>query len=418
MTDLSAINPFAPAILACPHPFNRQLREQAPVYHCPKTGIYFVSSYDLVMDIAKNNKVFSSKFSSMMRSFERDRKKDKNPDEELLAIQRQGFPRIDTMLTQDPPEQRRYRALCQKPFSVRNVAKLKPYLTALSNELIDSFIDAGMCNWMETFCVPLPVNMIAKILGVPLLDMDLFKAWSDANVYQFAAGQTREELLRSAQLVVDFQHYFAAKIEDRQRQPTDDVLSDIVNSSADGEQPMNVAECISVISQLLVAGNETTTATFAEGMHLLINNPEQLAKVQNNPALIPNMVEEMLRLSTPSAQMWRLVKKDTNVGGVDIPAGSTVMIKWISANRDDDHYPDSDRFDVERPNSRKHLAFGQGVHHCPGAPLARQELEIGWQVILQRMCNFRSETDLTFHPSLLLHAPVEMEIEFDKVTSV
>jgi cytochrome P450 len=220
--------------------------------------------------------------------------------------------------------------------------------------------------------------------------------------------------MHSSQLVVDFQHYFAQKIEDRQRQPTDDVLSEIVNSTADGERPMNIPECLSVIAQLLVAGNETTTATFAEGMSLLINNPDQLKKVQKNRKLIPNMVEEMLRLATPSAQMWRIVTQDTNIGGVDIPKGSTVMIKWISANRDEQFYPDGHRFDVERHNSRRHLAFGQGIHHCPGAPLARLELEIGWEVILDRMTNFSTDTELEFHPSLLLHAPVGIHIKFNK----
>ena len=408
MAKLTKTNPFDPSVLMGPHTYNRYLREEAPVYHCQKTGIYFVSTYDLVMEVAKNEKVYSSKFSTMMKG-------DQARDEELLAIQSRGFPRIDTMLTQDPPEQRRYRSLCQKPFSVSSVKKLRPYLKFLANDLIDGFIDEGKCNWMDDFCVPFAVNMIARILGVPLKDMDLFKAWSDANVYQFAAGQTRAELLRSAQLVVDFQHYFAEKIEDRQRQATDDVLSDIVNSGIDGEEPMNVAECISVIAQLLVAGNETTTAVFAEGMYLLIKNPDQLAMVQEDATLIPNMVEEMLRFCTPSAQMWRIVKTDTELGGTVIPAGATVMVKWISANRDEAFYPDGDRFDVKRENSKKHLAFGQGVHHCLGAPLARQELEVGWQLVLERMTHFKTSTELKFHPSMLLHAPVGIEIEFDKI---
>ena len=304
-----------------------------------------------------------------------------------------------------------------KPFSASSVAKLQPYIVSLSNEIIDQFIDDGKCNWMKAFAVPLPVRMIAYILGVPIDDLDLFKEWSDASIYQFAAGRDRAELLRTAQLIVDFQHYFAEKIEARQKQPTDDVLSDIVNSSADGEKPMNVAECLSVISQLLVAGNETTTSTFAEGMHLLATHPEQLKLVQDDPSLIPNMVEEMLRLSTPSAQMWRIAKEDSVVGGVEIPAGSTLMLKWISANRDDDIFPNPDAFDVTRDNLKNQIAFGKGVHHCLGAPLARQELTVGWHVILERMTNFHlppGEEELDFLPSLLLHGPSDLNIEFDR----
>jgi len=337
-------------------------------------------------------------------------------DLEMEAILKKGYRRVDTMLTADPPRQRRYRALCQKPFSASSVAKLRPYIENLANELIDDIIDDGKCNWMDAFAVPMPVRMIAYILGVPLSDMALFKEWSDANVYSFSAGQTREGALNAARLVVDFQHYFADKIESRKHQPTDDVLSDIVNSSADGEQPMDIEECLSVISQLLVAGNETTTSTFAEGMHLLATHPEQVKLVQDDPSLIPNMVEEMLRLSTPTAQMWRICKEDTQVGGVLIPAGATMMIKFGSANRDANQFSEPDSFDVTRDNLKTQIAFGQGVHHCLGAPLARQELIVGFEVILKRLTNFRlpeGEETLNFLPSLLLHPPADLNLIFD-----
>jgi cytochrome P450 len=321
------------------------------------------------------------------------------------------------MLTQDPPEQRRYRALCRKPFSVSSVTKIQPYIRDLANELIDNIIDEGKCNWMDAFAVPMPVRMIAYILGVPLTDMALFKKWSDSNVYQFAAGQTREGLLAAAQDVVDFQHYFAEKIEARKANPTDDVLSDIVNSSADGEKPMNIPECLSVLSQLLVAGNETTTATFAEGVYLLAKHPDQLQLVQDDMSLLPGMIDEMLRLSTPTTQMWRVCLQDTELNGVKIPQGATMMIKFGSANRDEMQFAQGDRFDVTRSNVKTQIAFGQGVHRCLGAPLAQQELMVGFEVILERMTNFRlqpGDEELQFLPSLLLHGPSDLNIEFDK----
>jgi cytochrome P450 len=411
--SLNAVNPLAPEILACPYAFNQQLREQAPVYHCPITDIYFVSDYDNVVGIAKNEKRFSNQFSMIRTGSEQPK------DPELDAILQKGYQRVDTMLTADPPLQRRYRSLCQKPFSVSSVAKLQPYIENLANELIDDIIHQGHCNWMTAFAVPMPVRMIAYILGVPLSDMALFKEWSDANVYAFSAGQTREGALHAAQLTVDFQHYFADKIMARKLNPTDDVLSDIVNASADGEQPMDVEECLSVISQLLVAGNETTTSTFAEGMHLLATNPDQVKLVQDDPSLIPNMVEEMLRLSTPTAQMWRICKEDTEVHGVKIPAGAAMMIKFASANRDANHFSEPDRFDVTRDNLKAQIAFGQGVHHCLGAPLARQELIIGFRVILERLTHFRlpeGEDELEFLPSLLLHPPKDLNLLFEART--
>ena len=410
LKPLNTINPLAPDVLACPHAFNQQLREQAPVYHCPITDIYFVSDYDNVVDIAKNEKRFSNEFSMIRTGNEQP------VIPGLEAILKKGYRRVDTMLTADPPRQRRYRSLCQKPFSASSVAKLQPYIENLANELIDDIIEDGHCNWMDAFAVPMPVRMIAYILGVPLTDMALFKEWSDANVYAFSAGQTPEGALHAAQLSVDFQHYFADKIKARKITPTDDVLSDIVNASADGEHPMDVEECLSVISQLLVAGNETTTSTFAEGMYLLATNPDQVKRVQDDPSLIPNMVEEMLRLSTPTAQMWRICKEETEVHGVKIPAGAAMMIKFASANRDATQFPDPDRFDVTRDNLKTQIAFGQGVHHCLGAPLARQELIIGFQVILKRLAHFRlpeGEAELEFLPSLLLHPPKDLNLLFE-----
>jgi cytochrome P450 len=172
-----------------------------------------------------------------------------------------------------------------------------------------------------------------------------------------------------------------------------------------------------VISQLLVAGNETTTSTFAEGMHLLATHPQQLALVQQDPSLIPNMVEEMLRLSSPTTQMWRIATADTELNGVQIPSGATLMIKFGSANRDEQLFNQSADFDVTRDNLKSQIAFGQGVHHCIGAPLARQELIVSWKVILERMTNFQlpaGEEELKFLPSLLLHGPVDLNINFEK----
>jgi len=408
---LDSINPFDPEVLACPYDFNQALRELNSVYLCPNTGVYFISNYDLVVEVAKNEKRFSNRFSMIQSGV------DTTPDSEMIAILKKGWPRVDTMLTADPPQQRRYRSLCQKPFSVSSVAKIQPYIHDVANDLIDQFISKGKCDWMESFAVPMPVRMIAYILGVPLSDMELFKQWSDANVASFSVGQTREEALRCAELVVDFQHYFADKIEARKLKPTGDVLSDIVNSSADGETPMDMAECLSVISQLLVAGNETTTSTFAEGMYLLAKHPDQLKIVQQRPELIPNMVEEMLRLSTPTNQMWRICLEDTQLAGVNIPKGATMMIKFGSANRDGHQFEQPDDFDVTRENLKTQIAFGQGVHHCLGAPLARQELIISFQNILRRITHIRlpeGEPELTFQPSLLLHGPIGLNIEFDR----
>ena len=172
---------------------------------------------------------------------------------------------------------------------------------------------------------------------------------------------------------------------------------------------------LSIIQQLLVAGNETTTHTISEGVLLLARNPDQLEKMQNNPDLIPDLVEEVLRLTTPTANMWRVAVKDTRINDVEVPAGTMVQIRFSSANRDEDVYADPDRFDVERTNLKSNIAFGHGVHMCVGANLARKELEVAFRVILERLDNLRViclDEELVYPPNVLLRGLARLPIRF------
>ena len=206
-----------------------------------------------------------------------------------------------------------------------------------------------------------------------------------------------DEELEAVKLIVEYQHYFAKKLEERKRDRKDDIISDIVHARLDGERPLDTAESLSIIQQLLVAGNETTTSAIAEGILLLIQHPDQLALLQNDPGLIPNLVEEVLRLSTPTANMWRVCKKDTEVNGTRIPAGSMIQIRYSSADRDERVFEHAEAFDVTRKNARQNVAFGYGVHMCIGASLARKEMEVAFRVLLEplerhraRLCRERS----------------------------
>jgi cytochrome P450 len=172
---------------------------------------------------------------------------------------------------------------------------------------------------------------------------------------------------------------------------------------------------LSILQQLLVAGNETTTHTISEGMLLLIRNPDQLQKVQANAELIPVMVEEVLRLTTPTANMWRVAVKDTEVNGLAIPAGTMLQIRFSSANRDENVYPDPNSFDVERNNVKTNIAFGHGVHMCVGANLARKELEVAFRVILSRMDDLQldcAEEELYYPPNALLRGLAKLPVRF------
>jgi cytochrome P450 len=207
-------------------------------------------------------------------------------------------------------------------------------------------------------------------------------------------------------------------LEERRAEPRDDILSKIVNASIEGDQPMNNGECLSMLNQILVAGNETTGAAMAQGILLLIENPDQYELVLADPSLqtISNFVEEVLRVSSPSANMYRRTTKDIELHGVSIPENSICFARFASANQDDNQFQDALRFDITRHNLKTHVAFGKGVHHCLGAALARREMNIGFKVLFARVENFRLQSKNQipeFMPNALLHGLERLDIAFD-----
>ena len=403
MTDilnqpLEASSPISPEALACPHEYNERLRNEAPVYQCPHSGIFFVSDYDTVRKIAKDHETFSNKFGQAMRPMQ-------EVDPEIAEIQAQGYAPVDTMLTEDPPVHRRYRGLVNQAFTARRVSTLAPDIDRICNDLIDKMLEKGEVDFITEFAEPVPLTVIAEQLGVSLDDYDLFKTWSDAFVAQLSGMASREQALESAKLIVQFQHYFAERLSERKENPQDDIISDIVHAKFEDELPLDTPEMLSILQQLLVAGNETTTSSIAEGVLLMIKHPDQFAKLKASPDLVENLVEEVLRLSTPTANMWRVATKDTEINGTPVPKGSMVMIKFSSANRDAEAYPDPHSFDVERDNAKTQIAFGYGVHMCVGASLARKEMNVAFRCLLDRIEKFElleEEADLSYPPNVLL----------------
>jgi cytochrome P450 len=399
---------FDPATLAEPWDFYEALRSAAPV-HRDASGIYLVSTYELIVEAARRPEIFSNRFAAAMAG-------QVARDPASVEIAKEGWPAVDTMLTADPPEQKRFRSLVNKAFSKRRVEKLVPRIEELADELLASFAADGRVELRSQFAVPLPLTVISEQLGVPRQDVGRFKKWSDGFVAQLSQMASQEEQLEAARMIVEFQKYFAKVVESRRGDPHDDIITDLVHARVEGERPLDMAETLSILQQLLVAGNETTASSISEGMWLLTQNPDQLAKVRERPDLVPNMVEEVLRLSTPTANMWRVVKEDTELGGVEIPAGSFVMLRYASANRDDAVFPDPGRFDVERANASDHIAFGKGVHFCLGAELARAEMNAAFPRLIERLRNprlARGAAPPRYMPNILLHGLESLELEFD-----
>jgi cytochrome P450 len=415
MKHLSDYNFFDPEVLVCPYEFYKLAQEEAPIMELPspKTGakLFLVTRYDLVIEILKDTRVFSSNFSTLLAGIEEH-------DLELQKISAQGWPQMNTLLTADPPEHERFRSLVNKAFTSSRINKMRDLIEQIIDELIDSFIDRGKCEFVSEFAVPLPLKVIAQQLGVPQADLPKLKQWSDAFIARLGQILSREQEIECAKDVVAFQHYFRDVIESRQKQPQDDLITDLVQAKVDGERSLDTAELLSIIQQILVAGNETVTSALAGGMLLLTNNKEQIPLIQTDISLLENFVEEVLRMESPTAGMWRVVMQDTKLAEVVLKAGSLVMLRFDAANRDSIKFIEGERFDVRRHNASNHLSFGHGIHFCLGAMLARKEMQIAYQRLLLRLKDIRlAQERYQYLPNVLMRSLKHLYIEFDKVSS-
>jgi cytochrome P450 len=419
MTDLANFNPFDPDTLQCPFPHYAQMREEAPVLFVEQVGVYLVTRYDLVLEVVRDPHLYSSKFGgASMPLPSADRQK-------LIEVMNEGYPRVPTMLTADQPEHTRYRRLVAKAFSPREIAALEPEIREITTALIDSWIDSGSIEFVEQFGVPLPVRVIARALNVPDERLADFKRWSDDSIAGIGTNLSIEGRVAAERGVNEFQQYFAEQLDLRRTDPQDDLLTKLLNARVDDDdpevtdkRPLDVPEMLSIIQQLLVAGNETTTKMLTEMMRLLAEHPDEWRKVKDDPSRVDRIVEETLRLSTPTQGMFRIVTRDTTLGGVDIPAGSRIVIVFCSANRDGSLFDDADEFVPDRENVREHLAFGKGIHFCLGAGLSRLEGRVALQELSRRLETFRLADSNTYEyfPSFMLRGLTRLDIEFTPAT--
>ncbi len=402
-------NMFAPETLIDPFEHYRQIHEAGiKIEHLPEMNTFVVYSYDLCSEATGRPEVFSNDFTSVMGA----------EDEEIKEILSEGWDNPPTLLTADHPVHTRNRKLVNLAFSAPRVNAIEEDMRVKSIELIEQMAGKGECEFVEAFAIPLPVAMIAQQIGLDN-DPKQVKAWSDAAVDRFSQMVDRERQLECAHSFVSFQKYMMGLIADRRANGGDDLLTDLVEARVEGETPLTNEEIISIMQQFMVAGNETTTSTIAGGLLQLIRNPDQMEKAKaaaggRDPKLIGNLVEESLRYETPTAGMWRLVKEDTALGGMDIPAGAMVQLRYAAANRDPAKFENPDAFDIERKNARAHLAFGKGPHMCVGNMLSRKEMLVAFDELLERLDGFQvaDEGGIAILPNILLRGVTRLPITY------
>jgi cytochrome P450 len=407
---LAEINAFDPGLLQDPYLYFSRLRQEAPVFRDPKTGIVSVSTYDLIREVNAQPRKFSNDFGAQLRSGAGPM----DPDE--LAIMSQGLQPANTLLTADPPVHTRFRKLVSKAFAMKRVEGLTDYIARVCAELLDEIAPLGACEFKTAFADRVPMTVIADQLGVPREHMATFKDWSDGFIVQLGGVSDKAARLDAARKIVAFQNYFLEKIEEKRARPTDDIISDLVHADLAEEgdpRKMSADELISIFQQLLVAGNETTAHALSAGLYYLIRHPEQQEALRADPGLAPGFVEETLRFLSPTNNMWRVAVEDAEVGGVPIRKGEMVLLRYGSGNRDAAHFPEPDRFDLRRENAREHLAFGAGIHTCIAAPLARKELTVAFPMILERLRDIRLvDEDIRYAPNILLRGVLQLNVAY------
>ena len=402
---------FSPEVIESPFEFYAAIRREAPIYHLPGTEIYMVSRWEDIRQINRDTETFSNDFQELLKGPE--------PSPEAAEIYASGYAQPPTLLTLDPPQHSVYRSLINRVFSAKRVEGMRDYIEQVVDELIDDFIDKGECEFVRDFATPLPVYVIADQLGVPRKDLRRIKAWSDAFASRLGGMASAEEEIENARLIVEYQNYMAGIIADRRANPQDDMISDLANNlikPPEGERLMTVEELLSMIEQLLVAGNETTTSATTGGLLSLIQLSDQLQQLLDDPSMIANAVEEILRLESPSAGLWRVVTRDVELRDVAIPKGSLLMLRYAAANRDEQVFENPETMDVCRRNADDHIAFGYGTHFCPGAFLGRKEMQVAYERILARMTNIQlaeGKNDLTHWPNMVLRGLKELHITFE-----
>ena len=406
--------------MKCPYPVYRTLRDTDPVHFEPLLNVRVVTRYDLVREALKDTGTFSSRFDTFLGAGQQ-MMFNAAPDDvraQLTRIVGEMIATPPTMLTLDEPEHTQFRSLVSQLFTASQIKKSEAAVAATIDAAIATFIDGpSAIDFMRAFAFPVPLQIISERLGIPDVDREFFYAAATG-----AAGALRlspmtpEAMVARAQLALDLQRLLVRLIETRRAQPRDDMITTLATSRLeDADRQLTHGECLSILNQFLVAGHETTTSAFGWGMLLLARNPELQERIRGNAGRIRTFVEETLRLESPVQGLPRLVTKDTELGGCPLKAGSLIMLNYGAANRDERQFERPDEVDVERGKAGMQLAFGSGVHHCIGAPLARQELNLGFKALLDRMQDIRlssAHPEPAAEPSFILRNVPELHIEF------
>ena len=385
-----------------------RMREETPVHLQPgldgETPIWFVTRYDDVVALLSDNERFvvDPQLAFTPAEFEERRAQLAAVDERLN----------ENLLSKDGDDHRRLRRLVSKAFTPRMVQQLRPRIQEVADELIDRVADRGSMELVDDYAFPLPITVIAELLGIPAGDQRSFREWSNTFVTPALTPELQDVAARHTE---EFVAYLDDLFARRRAEPADDLVSALVQAEDAGDR-LSENELYSMVVLLIVAGHETTVSLITNAVHALLSNPDQLAELRADPSLLPAAVEELLRYDSPVERtITRWAAADVELGGETISRGDFVIGVIGSANRDPSQFADADALDLRR-DAGKHVGFGRGPHFCLGAPLARLETEIALETLFRRLPTLRlsiAEDDLYWRPIPLFRSLSSLPVAWD-----
>lgn len=369
-----------------PYDFYARLRQEEPITFSPTINAYLVSRYDDIRSILSQPDVFSSKNSILSGA---------TLHPETITELMKGYPYMLTTIGDDGARHTRMRRPFQNALSPTQVRAMEPFIRETATRLIDRFISNGQAEIISQFAYRLPLEVMLSILGIPQQDLEMVKRQTDAGRMMLGLPLPPEEQAECARQYVALQHYYARLIEEKRKNPADDLISDLIRDGMREDDPLSDTEIINQIAGVVLAGHETTTHLIGSGLFLLLEEPTRWQTLCEHPEQIPLALEELLRVRGPALGFMRTTTREVTVGGITMPEGTQLLLLYASGSRDESQFPHADTFDMQRqPNP--HLGFGYGVHSCVGAGLARVEGRIAFENLTQRIPNMRLKPDQQF----------------------
>lgn len=389
-------------------PIFEQLREHAPVLHVPELDAWILSRYDDVLRVVRDTERFGAMPADLVGAV---------PAELSDQLPHGYAPWQPALVNTDPPEHTRIRKLAQKPLTPRAVAVHEAEIRQIANGLIDTFIADGHSDLAFHYAAPMPVQVLGRILGIPDADLRRFRDWTLGITELFVPTITEDRRLELAREQVGFNEYISAAITARREAPGDDLISGLILSQEDEERSLSDQEILGIVGQLIIAGFETSAGGISWALYKLCEQPDTLARVKADSALVPRVVEESLRRLTPARGIVRRVKEDVEFHGQQIPAGANIFALVQSANNDETQFSCPAAFNIDRDPSemRKSVHFGLGPHRCIGMPLAQLDMKVAIEVAITRLPNLRVVPDqaITVQDGMIFHRPERLEFAWD-----